>query len=96
MNETATICDAIRQHAQLEFDYFNKRRIVEPYCHGTSTAGAEVLRAIQVGGDGSGFGFGKLWKLSDMSNLQLGKHFSPKDPNYNPDDSAMKVIHCRI
>jgi len=96
MDAKALICDAIRQRSRLEFDYFHKRRIVEPYCFGISTAGNESLRAIQVAGEGSGFGFGKLWSLAEISNIQLGKPFTPKDPNYNPNDSAMKVIHCRI
>jgi hypothetical protein len=93
----ATIfCDAIHQRLRLEFDYHQKRRIVEPYCYGISTAGKESLRAVQMGGAGTGFGFGKMWTISEMSNVQLGRPFSPKDPNYNPDDSGMKVIHCRI
>lgn len=91
------LCDAIRQRCRVEFDYDGKRRVVEPYCHGTSTTGAEVLRAVQVGGEtSSGFGFGKLWSVPKMRDVQLGSRFSPRDPNYNPNDSVMKVIHCRI
>ena len=92
------ICEAIRQRARLQFVYNGRSRVVEPYCHGVSTKGADVLRAIQVrGASSSGFGFGKLWYIENMEDLRmLDETFTPDDPNYNPDDSAMKQIHCRI
>ena len=86
------VCQAIKQHVCLEVDFGGRRRILEPYCHGVSTAGTEVVRAVQVGD-----GFGKLWTVSEMSRLALSEeHFEPNDPRYNPDDSAMKRVICRI
>jgi hypothetical protein len=93
------ICQAIQQRRKLIFDYNGRRRIVVPYCCGVSTRETEVLRAIQIGGSSSsrGFGFGKLWTVSEMSRLELSEeHFEPNDPNYNPNDSAMTRIICRI
>ncbi len=94
------ICEAIRTHSLLEFHYHDKLRVVAPYCYGTSTRGTDVLRAIQVRGQSSsrsGLGFGKLWTVTDMLGLKiLHETFTPNDPNYNPDDSAMTKIHCRI
>jgi hypothetical protein len=92
------ICQAIREHRRLTFDYGGLPREVEPYCHGVSSAAKEVLRAVQVGGaSGSGgFGFGKLWEVAKMSRVQLGAPFTPHDPSYNPDDRAMAEIHCRV
>jgi hypothetical protein len=93
------ICRAIHEHRLLAFDYHGHHRIVACYCHGTSTSGAEVLRAIQVGGaSGSGgFGFGKLWLVADVRSPNLLEaSFEPDDPQYNPNDSAMRAIHCRI
>jgi hypothetical protein len=77
------------------------RRVVEPYCHGISTQDNEVLRAIQIRGESSkareGFYYGKLWKVSEMSELRvLDERFIAFDPNYNPNDRAMREIHCRI
>jgi hypothetical protein len=92
------ICSAIRGRLLLEFEYRGPRRVVAPYCHGTSRNG-EALRAIQVGGDSrsGGFGFGKLWMVSRMRRLRLtNESFAPNDPEYNPDDSAMTAIHCRV
>lgn len=96
---TPLICEAIRRRHLLQFDYHGLQRIVAPYCHGISTRGVAVLRAVQVRGASSsgGFGFGKLWALADIERpLVLDESFAPDDPHYNPDDSAMSSIHCRI
>ena len=93
------LCKAIHERLLVEFDYKGLHRIVAPYCHGISTRGSEVLRAVQVRGDSSsgGFGFGKLWIVDDMIDLRLTKElFLPNDPTYNPNDSGMREIHCRI
>jgi hypothetical protein len=96
---TSIICEAIRTRTLLEFSYHGRLRVVAPYCHGVSTRGADSLRAIQVrGSSASGrLASGKLWSIADMVNLRsLDETFVPDDPNYNPDDSAMKTIHCRV
>jgi len=91
------VCVAIRDRRVLEFVYRGKPRVVEPYCHGLTTTGLECVRAVQVGGGGSGFGFGKLWALGKMTNLRLAERtFVPDDPDYNPHDSAFAGIHCRV
>ena len=93
------ICEAIGKRALLEFHYHGLLRVVAPYCHGISTRGVEVLRAIQVRGlsASGGLGFGKLWIVSEMINSRLiDETFAADDPNYNPNDSGMKQIHCRV
>jgi hypothetical protein len=93
------ICEAIRKRTLLQFHYHLRLRVVAPYCHGVSTRDVEVLRAIQVRGESGsgGFGFGKLWAVAEMVNLRiLDETFIPDDPNYNPNDSGMKAIHCRV
>ena len=92
-------CEAIRRRALLEFHYDGKLRVVAPYCYGVSTRGTEALRAIQIRGASAsgGFGFGKLWSVDKIVNpTALDETFTPDDPNYNPDDSAMQEIYCRI
>jgi hypothetical protein len=99
MSGTNLICEAIRKRALLEFHYHDRPRVVAPYCHGISTRGLEVLRAIQVRGGSvsGGLGFGKLWIVSEMVDVRLlDEIFAPDDPNYNPNDSGMKQIHCCI
>lgn len=93
------ICEAISERRLLQFNYHGKLRVVAPYCHGVSTRGTEVLRAIQVrGASGSGgLGVGKLWAVGDMIDPRvLDEPFAPDDPNYNPNDSAMSEIHCCV
>jgi hypothetical protein len=95
------ICQAIGARVLLEFDYHGQHRIVVPYCHGVSLRGVELLRAVQLRRPNSkstkgGFGFGKLWHVADMENVRLTEEpFTPEDPHYNPEDSAMVQIHCR-
>lgn len=94
----AIICDAIRDRVLLELEYDGLHRVVAPYCHG-STSNGEVLRAVQVRGASrsGGLGFGKLWLVSKMRNVRrAAEPFVPSDPQYNPDDSAMLEIHCRV
>ena len=95
----SSIVDAIGRRVLLQFRYNGRLRTVEPYCFGVSTAGRDVLRAIEVGGPGSAkpASFGKLWTLSEMSDVSaLEKTFTPNDPNYNPNDKGMTRIYCRI
>jgi hypothetical protein len=89
------ICNAIARRCLIAFDYNGVGRTVQPYCHGFTRTGAETLRAVEVGGRGGAFG--KLWTVTKMQNLRLtAEHFTPDDPDYNPDDSAMAEIHCRV
>lgn len=99
MTDRTIICDAIRKRLLLEFRYGGLPRVVQPYCHGISTRGVEVLRAVQVGGSSNsgGFGYGKLWAVTEITALHITTEtFPADDPNYHPDDSGMTSIHCRI
>ena len=42
----AVVCRAIRELRVLEFVYYGKRRVVEPYCHGVTHKGDDSLRAV--------------------------------------------------
>jgi hypothetical protein len=93
------LCEAIRARSLLAFEYEGLARVVAPYCHGTNRRGVEVLRAVQLRGAtrSGGLGFGKLWIASKMVHVRvLEETFSRDDPDYNPDDSAMLRIHCRV
>jgi hypothetical protein len=98
----AFVCEAIRTRRLLQFDYHGLRRVAAPYCHGISTAGTDVMRAVQVRGasgrvGSKGHGFGKLWSIADIERPRLLEEtFAADDPDYNPDDKGMREIHCRI
>lgn len=99
MSGASIICEAIRKRALLQFRYHDRVRVVAPYCHGVSTRDVEVLRGVQVRGESgsSGFGMGKLWTVDKMVEPRiLEETFVANDPHYNPNDSAMKRIHCRV
>ncbi len=95
----ALICDAIAKRAIIQFDYDGGMRTVEPHCHGISTAGNEVLRGYQTGGY-SESGRPVEWKLFDVSKISslsiTEKIFAQDRPFYNPNDKAMKIIHCHV
>ncbi len=91
------ICDAIAALEVIEFTYRGLLRVVEPFCHGISRAGNEVLRAYQIGGESeSGQPFGwKLYEVSHMSGITAtGATFRPTRAGYNPNDSQMTSVHC--
>lgn len=92
-------CEAIERRALLEFEYKGHLRVVQPYCFGVSARDNNVLRAVQVRGSSSSnhFGHGKLWSVEEMLAPRiLDETFTPNDPQYNPNDTAMKRIYCRI
>ncbi len=94
------ICAAISSKKALRFLYDDSIRIVEPYCFGESTTGADVLRAYMIRGHSSS-GIPKGWRLFDVSkitNLTIleDESFDGKRKGYNPNDSAMVVFHCRL
>jgi hypothetical protein len=60
------ICDAIARRCLIAFDYNGIHRVAQPYCHGFTRAGAETIRAVEVGGRGGAFG--KLWTVAKMQN----------------------------
>ena len=93
------LCEAIAMRKLLAFTYDGHPRVVASYCHGFTRAGDESLRAVQVRGTSrSGhFSGGKLWTVSKMRLVRtLEESFVPDDPDYEPNDSAMVRIHCRI
>lgn len=75
-------------------------RLVEAFCYGVHrSSNNEVLRGYQVGGyseSGEPTGW-KLFHVLDMLELVVtSKHFSGDRDYYNPNDSAMKTIYCRV
>jgi hypothetical protein len=90
------ICSAIDKKAVIAFEYNGSLRIVEPQCHGISSAGHEVLRAVEINGDSRSTKIGgKLFTVSKMSALrETGRNFLNPAPNHNPNDKAMKLVHC--
>jgi len=92
------ICQAIEQRFMLQFHYGGGLRVVEPYRHGYSTAGNEVLRGYQVSGysnsrNPSGW---RLFDVGKMGELRSAPEtFSANRPGYAAKDPAMRFVHCQ-
>jgi hypothetical protein len=93
------ICRAVGQRAVVEFRYEGSLRLVEPHCHGVSTAGNEVLRGFQTAGF-SRSGNPVAWKLFEVGKMtglrETGDKFATNRPDYQPSDSVMRHVHCRV
>lgn len=97
MNHTVYQATAARR--LLEFHYDGGRRTVESYCHGVNANGRDLLRAYQVSGfsrSGSPTG----WRLFDLGKISglvvLDGTVTGGRPGYNPSDSDMTMIYCRV
>lgn len=96
----AGICRAIKNKAVLRFKYGDVKksiRTVEPQCHGISSAGKEVLRAVQTSGySGSTKSIdGKMFEVAKIYDLEeTGEHLLKPAPHHNPKDKGMKFVHC--
>jgi hypothetical protein len=93
------ICQAIRERKVISFTYDDFPRVVEPHCHGVSTAGNSVLRCYQSsGGSSSGkvpgwhmMKTGKIIGLTVSQSVFTG----PRD-GYKKDDKGMSTIYEQL
>ena len=93
------ICKAIGRKAVIQFEYHGTIRIIEPQSHGISSAGNEVIRAVQTSPrNQSGKPIeGRFFDVSKMSGLkERGERFTNPGPHYNPDDKGMIYVHCHL
>ncbi|GMR11531.1 MAG: hypothetical protein BMS9Abin28_2366 [Anaerolineae bacterium] len=93
------ICAAILKRAVVEFTYEGRTRMVEPYAHGISAAGNEVLRGYQTGG-ASQSGEPVAWKLFAVAEIinfrETRDTFTQSQLGYNPNDRGMSTVHCHV
>ena len=92
------LCRAITEKRLVQFKYDGRSRIVEPFCCGISTAGNYVLRGFQIrGSDKTKPLCWRLYELSEISQMSITQHsFKGKRQDYNPEDSTITEIFCRI
>jgi predicted DNA-binding transcriptional regulator YafY len=94
------LCSAIRNRRVITFYYDGGRRIVEPYCHGASETGHDLLRGFQTAGysrSGTPQGW-KMFRLDELSGLAMTDEvFASNRPEYDPSrEEKMAKIYCRI
>jgi hypothetical protein len=93
------VCKAIEKKAVIQFEYHGTIRTIEPQSHGISSAGNEVIRAVQTNPrNQTGKSIeGRLFEVSEMLGLkETGEHFINPGPHYNPDDKGMIYVHCHL
>jgi len=93
------ICDAIRARRLLRFVYDGYERIVEPHLYGVTTAGNEAVRGYLVRGwstSETSPGW-RMYLVDRMEGLAaLAEPFLGPRSEYNPDDTQMVRVYCRI
>ncbi|MHB1295013.1 MAG: hypothetical protein ACYC4R_08430 [Anaerolineae bacterium] len=93
------VCKAIQGRLLIAFRYSGGERLVEPYVHGVSTAGHEVIRGYQVSGySASGRPTGwKQFRVEDMADLELtNRTFTDNRPGYQPSGRGLLEMHCHL
>lgn len=93
------LCRAIEQRKLVRFAYRGGNRIVEPYCHGVTKGGHELLRGYQTTGySSSGRPKGwRLFRLDEMGEVRItDESFAGRRSGYDPNDQAMEKIFCRL
>lgn len=94
------LCSAIRNRRVVTFYYDGGRRTVEPYCHGASEAGHDLLRGYQTAGySRSGVTQGwKMFRLDELTGLAMTDEvFVNIRPEYDPRrEEKMTTIYCRV
>lgn len=87
------ICEAIRDHAVVTFDYDGSRRVVEPHILGLYRDGDEMLHAWQRTG-GSGLGW-RDFETAKMAGFAFaGRSFRKPHSGYNPRGKPYVRIIC--
>ena len=93
------ICDAIRARRLLRFVYEGYERVVEPHLYGVNSAGHEALSGYLVRG-WSASETAPGWRTYLVDQMRdtaaLADPFTGTREGYNPDDSRMIRIHCRL
>ena len=93
------ICDAIRARRLLRFVYDGYERVVEPHLYGVNSAGHEAIRAFLVRG-WSASDTAPGWRMFLLDRMEgvaaLAESFPEPRPEYNPDDSQMVRVYCKL
>lgn len=92
----AAICEAIRGRRLLSVVYGDRARIVEPYIHGLTSDGTEVLLCYQREGESaSRLGSWRTLHLDRLQAVQLTDVTFPfNQADFDPTAREVRSIHC--
>lgn len=97
---TSEICGAIASRRLVELDYNGQHRLIEPYSHGFSSDGREMLVGFQRAG-GSDSGQVEGWKAMAVERIEriavVDVSFIPSRDDYRAGSSKnIDDLHCEI
>ncbi len=95
----SVVCDAIKTRKLLSFGYGGTERLVEPYVHGVTARGKEVIHGFQrEGGSKSGREVGwKLFVVANTRNLRVTDvEFRGLRDDFRSDGTYIESIHCIV
>ena len=92
------LCRAIAERKLVRFAYRGGARIVEPYCHGVTQHGHELLRGYQtIGYSSRGRREGwRLFRLDEMGDLAVIDKSFPGTRRSRLSDESMQTIFRRL
>lgn len=92
---SSELCKAIAGRAVISFLYKGVTRTVEPHMVGRNQKGAIALSAWQLIG-GSGVGW-RDYLVTEIASISFtGTQFAAPRPGYNPNDTTLTEIICRV
>lgn len=101
MTSPTVVCYAIRRRRLLELAYRGEVRLVEPYSHGVSHDGRQILVAYQRAG-GSSTGKSEGWKAFHVDEMDdvtvVDVPFVVNQPGYREGGASKNLgeIHCCV
>jgi hypothetical protein len=92
------VCEAIRRRRIVVGRYHETERVLEPYCHGMSPRGEQLVMAYQrqpeVGRDLSGWRCFRLAEFEDLAMTDVS--FVPLRDDYRARNDAIATMHCSV
>jgi hypothetical protein len=93
------LCSAVAGRRVLRFEYDGRERVVEPYGHGWTTTGVEIVSGYQISGESVG-GQVPGWKMFHVAKMTVrddgGVTFAEPRPDYDPAKLRIGALCCRI
>jgi len=93
------ICEAIEKKRLLQFSYDELTRIIEPHLFGRKTSGKDALSGYLVGGytESDRKPYWRSYSVEKMEFVvMLDETFKDIREGYNPNDTTMEKIYCRL
>jgi hypothetical protein len=86
------ICEAVHQARVISASYHERKRHLEPHCHGLSAAGRELVLAFDRDAESPGC---KAFAVEELANLHvLDESFSSRPDFAGRIPRSIRTVHC--